>query len=101
MRRLLVSVFIAPSINYCESRQINDLRAKWTGQSYTIMARREHRGRFLYTIYHPMYTLREKLADPQRFLLGVELVSTRGTMEDHQAIHTRSFATQLVQCNDI
>src|SRR5690242_18582412 len=48
-----------------------------------------------------MYTLREKLADPQRFLLGVELVSTRGTMADRQALHARTFATQLVQCNDI
>ena len=44
-----------------------------------------------------MYTLREKLADPKRFLLGVELVSTRGSMADLQAQHTRAFATQLVQ----
>jgi methylenetetrahydrofolate reductase (NADPH) len=44
-----------------------------------------------------MYTLREKIADPSAFLLGVELVSTRGTMEDRQAQHTRAFATQLVQ----
>lgn len=43
-----------------------------------------------------MDTLREKLADPNRFLIGVELVSTRGTMEDRQAIHTRDFASQLV-----
>src|SRR4051794_29047274 len=48
-----------------------------------------------------MYTLREKMANSRQFLLGVELVSTRGTMEDHQAVHTRMFATQLVQCNDI
>src|SRR5215208_5256073 len=44
-----------------------------------------------------MHTLREKLTDPSAFLLGVELVSTRGTMEDRQAQHARAFATQLVQ----
>src|SRR5687768_3382050 len=43
-----------------------------------------------------MYTLAEKLSDPTRFLLGVELVSTRGTMADQQAVHTRAFAGQLV-----
>src|SRR5688572_8840438 len=48
-----------------------------------------------------MYTLREKLAAPNRFLLGVELVSTRGSMEDRQAQLTRAFATQLVQANAI
>src|SRR4051812_44181727 len=42
-----------------------------------------------------MDTLREKLADAGRFLLGVELVTTRGTMADAQAIHARTFATQL------
>src|SRR5271154_5625413 len=48
-----------------------------------------------------MYTLRDKLTDQSRFLLGVELVSTRGTMEDRQAIHARTFATQLVHCQPI
>jgi len=43
-----------------------------------------------------MDSLRETLADPNRFLIGVELVSTRGTMGDGQAIHTRDFASQLV-----
>ena len=47
-----------------------------------------------------MYTFREKLAAPTpskaRFLLGVELVSTRGTMEDQTAIQTRTFASELV-----
>ncbi len=43
-----------------------------------------------------MDTLRDKLADRNRFLIGVELVSTRGTMGDGQAIHTRDFASQLV-----
>jgi methylenetetrahydrofolate reductase (NADPH) len=42
-----------------------------------------------------METLREKLAKPDRFLLGVELVTTRGTMADAQALQARSFATQL------
>jgi methylenetetrahydrofolate reductase (NADPH) len=44
-----------------------------------------------------MHTLREKLSDPDRFLLGVELVTTRGTMADAQAMHARTFATELVQ----
>lgn len=48
-----------------------------------------------------MYTFREKLAENGRFLLGVELVSTRGSMQDRQAIETRTFATELVHCNDI
>src|SRR4051812_16431766 len=43
-----------------------------------------------------MYTLADKLADPQRFAIGVELVSTRGTMEDHHAIQARTFAGELV-----
>src|SRR3954463_7914413 len=42
-----------------------------------------------------MDTLRENLAKPNRFLLGVELVTTRGTMADAQAMQARSFATQL------
>src|SRR5437868_4085347 len=44
-----------------------------------------------------MYTLREKLATPGRFLIGVELVSTRGTMADGQAIQTRDFAGELIR----
>src|SRR3982751_4098918 len=48
-----------------------------------------------------MYTLREKLASPGRFLVGVELVSTRGTMEDNQAVQTRSLATDLVHCDRV
>ena len=43
-----------------------------------------------------MYTLRDKLAEPNRFLLGVELVSTRGTMADQQAQQARAFAKELV-----
>jgi methylenetetrahydrofolate reductase (NADPH) len=48
-----------------------------------------------------MYTLREKLTNRTQFLLGLELVTTRGTMEDRQALHTRSFATELVNCDRV
>jgi methylenetetrahydrofolate reductase (NADPH) len=48
-----------------------------------------------------MYTLREKLTDRTRFLLGVELVTTRGTMQERQAVHTRSFASELVHCDRV
>ena len=48
-----------------------------------------------------MYTFREKLAETNRFLLGVELVSTRGTMADRQAQHARAFANQLVGSADV
>ena len=51
-----------------------------------------------------MYTLHEKFAaaaEGKRFLLGVELVSTRGTMVDQQAIQTRAFANQLVRCDHV
>ena len=48
-----------------------------------------------------MYTFREKLGDRRRFLLGVELVSTRGSMQDRQAVETRAFATELVHCDAI
>jgi methylenetetrahydrofolate reductase (NADPH) len=48
-----------------------------------------------------MHTLNEKLAQPNRFLLGVELVTTRGTMADSQAVHTRSFATELVHAEHV
>ena len=48
-----------------------------------------------------MYTLREKLTDRSRFLLGVELLTTRGTMQDRQAVHTRTFASELVNFDPI
>lgn len=44
-----------------------------------------------------MYTLSEKLADAARFAIGVELVTTRGTMAVAQAIRARAFASELVQ----
>src|SRR4051812_12861284 len=48
-----------------------------------------------------MYTLADKLADPQRFAIGVELVSTRGTMADQQAMQARAFAGELVKSDRI
>ncbi|HEY2828266.1 MAG TPA: methylenetetrahydrofolate reductase, partial [Pirellulales bacterium] len=48
-----------------------------------------------------MYSLAEKLTEASRFLLGVELVTTRGTMADAQALHARSFATELVHSSQI
>lgn len=48
-----------------------------------------------------MLTLREKLTGKGEFLLGVELVSTRGSMADEDAIKTRSFATELIGADAI
>src|ERR1700760_3238001 len=48
-----------------------------------------------------MYSLAEKFNEATRFLLGVELVTTRGTMADAQALHTRSFANELVQSSQV
>src|SRR3954470_20562913 len=48
-----------------------------------------------------MDTLREKLADAGRFLLGVELVTTRGTMADQHAQQARTFATDLSHSEQI
>lgn len=42
-----------------------------------------------------MPTFAQNLADPARFLIGVELVSTRGTTEDVQAARTVAFAREL------
>jgi methylenetetrahydrofolate reductase (NADPH) len=43
-----------------------------------------------------METLREKLADPSRFLVASELVSVRGSMGEESAIRARDFANQLI-----
>src|SRR5689334_12315534 len=48
-----------------------------------------------------MYSLAEKLSDPSGFVLGIELVTTRGTMADAQAMHTRAFAAELVRSGEI
>ncbi len=43
-----------------------------------------------------MYSLKKSLSEKSQFALGVELVTTRGTIAARQAVRTRSFATQLV-----
>jgi methylenetetrahydrofolate reductase (NADPH) len=48
-----------------------------------------------------MDTLSETLTKPSSFSLGVELVTTRGTMADRQALNTRKLATQLIDCPQI
>ncbi len=44
-----------------------------------------------------MLTLREKLFDASKFLIGVELVSIRGSMAERSAVKARTFANQLVE----
>ena len=44
-----------------------------------------------------MQTLREKIFESSRFLIGTELVSTRGSMAEKSAVQARSFANQLVE----
>lgn len=44
-----------------------------------------------------MDTLREKLERPDRFLIGTELVSVRGGMQETSAVKARTFASQLVE----
>lgn len=48
-----------------------------------------------------MLTLREKFADPSRFLVATELVSVRGSMAGVNAIKARDFANDLVACPEI
>lgn len=48
-----------------------------------------------------MHSLSELFAAPNRFLIGVELVTTRGTMADRQAVQTRAFASELVHCEAV
>ncbi|HVW22481.1 MAG TPA: methylenetetrahydrofolate reductase C-terminal domain-containing protein [Opitutaceae bacterium] len=48
-----------------------------------------------------METLREKLGRPDRFLIGTELVSVRGGMEERSALKARAFATDLVACEAV
>lgn len=45
-----------------------------------------------------MYTLRDQLADPTRFLVATEMVSVRGPMMGVSAIKVRNFANDLVAC---
>jgi methylenetetrahydrofolate reductase (NADPH) len=46
-------------------------------------------------------TLREKLEQSSRFLIGTELVSVRGGMSERSAVKARTFANQLVESADI
>ena len=48
-----------------------------------------------------MQTLRERLEQSTRFLVGTELVSVRGGMSERSAVKARTFANQLVECPDI
>jgi methylenetetrahydrofolate reductase (NADPH) len=48
-----------------------------------------------------MFSLAEMLSDRSNFVLGIELVTTRGTMADAQAAHTRAFAADLVRSNEV
>src|SRR5262245_63958155 len=48
-----------------------------------------------------METLREKLIHTDRFLVGTELVSVRGSMTEESAVRARAFANELVECRDI
>jgi len=48
-----------------------------------------------------MQTLREKLFETSRFLVGTELVSVRGSMAEGSAIKARTFANDLVASPDI
>jgi methylenetetrahydrofolate reductase (NADPH) len=48
-----------------------------------------------------MESLRDNLLDASGFLRGVELVSTRGTMEEADAVKTRRLADALVACDRI
>jgi methylenetetrahydrofolate reductase (NADH) len=48
-----------------------------------------------------MQTLREKLFQSSRFLIGTELVSVRGGMAERSAVKARDFANELIACDDI
>ena len=48
-----------------------------------------------------MPTLREQLFQTSNFLIGVELVSTRGGMSERSAIKARDFSNELIACPHI
>jgi methylenetetrahydrofolate reductase (NADPH) len=48
-----------------------------------------------------MQTLREKLFETSRFLVGTELVSVRGSMAESSAIKARTFANELAASPDV
>jgi methylenetetrahydrofolate reductase (NADPH) len=48
-----------------------------------------------------MHTLREKLEQKSRFLIGTELVSVRGGMGERSAVKARTFANDLVAADAV
>ena len=48
-----------------------------------------------------MQTLRERLFQSSRFLIGTELVSVRGGMAERSAVRARDFANELIACPDV
>ena len=48
-----------------------------------------------------MLTLRQRLTETDRFLIGCELVSVRGSMAERNAVKTRGFANDLVGADAI
>lgn len=48
-----------------------------------------------------MQTLRERLGQSSRFLIGTELVSVRGGMSERSAVRARNFASELTSCPDV
>jgi methylenetetrahydrofolate reductase (NADPH) len=48
-----------------------------------------------------MLTLRQRLAHRDRFLIGCELVSVRGSMAERNALKTRGFANDLAATDRI
>ena len=48
-----------------------------------------------------MHSLREKLEQSSRFLIGTELVSVRGGMGERSAVKARNFANDLIASNEV
>ena len=48
-----------------------------------------------------MRSLKQAMLDPASFLVGVELVTTRGTLGETKAVHTRRLASDLVDCEQV
>jgi methylenetetrahydrofolate reductase (NADPH) len=48
-----------------------------------------------------MHSLREKLEQSSRFLIGTELVSVRGGMSERSAVKARAFANELADSPDV
>ena len=48
-----------------------------------------------------MFTLRQKMLDSTDFLIGVELVTTRGTMDEVKSVQTRRLASELTECETV